>query len=129
MLSEPTATNPVTGIQWDQTHSPTGDLRAIVWNNDAGTPAVATAIVGPGVVYDLFPTGVFSLEMAHGIISPEYNSAPTNTAPNFGAFNPSNSNIFDYTPTTGDIYPIYKFVYHNGGTSYSTSLIVTRIDR
>ena len=129
--SEPTGINPATGAPWGNIPAPgsglpistlsTSQLQANVWNNDSFLPSTST-FISPGVLYDLMPAGVFSLERVSGTISPYYDGASPHMAPNFLGYNPTNSYIGEGPP-----FPIYNFIYHNLGGSGNVTLQITRI--
>lgn len=122
--SEPNANNPATGLPWGNISSggiPNGDLTCTVWNMD-GTVSDPTYIVSSNLVYDLIPSGITALEIAKGIISPEYDFADPGQAPNFSGYSSSNNFI-----GTGPPFPVYRFELFNQSNSRNSVLIIEKI--
>tara|TARA_R100000541_G_C1896458_1_gene83913 strand:+ start:2368 stop:3339 length:972 start_codon:yes stop_codon:yes gene_type:complete len=129
--SEPSGINPANGQPWGNIQPwdilvqgsgfPTDQLQANVWNNDSFLPSIST-FISPGVVYDLMPTGLFTVERGSGTISPNYDQANPYMTPNFLGFNNTNHYVGKRPP-----FPIYNFTYHNLGSSHNTTLQITKI--
>jgi len=123
--SEPNANNPVSGQAWGNISSggiPNGDLACTIWNMDATNPSVSTYIVSSGAVYDLKPSGVAALEIARGIIAPEYDFANPGQAPNYNGYSSSNDFV-----GTGPPFPMYRFELYNISNSRNTVLWIQKI--